>query len=113
VSSYQQKRDLLCNALAEIGYDVKKPEGSFYIFLKSPVADDVAFSRYLMAEGVLCVPGTGFGRKGYVRLSLTVTREMIERSIGAFRAAFQRLSVETEFLSSHCLEEKAVRALPA
>ena len=92
VAYYQQKRDLLCEALARIGYDVTKPEGSFYVFLKTPIPDDIEFVRFLSAEGVLCVPGTGFGRSGYIRLSLTVPREMIERSISAFEKAFQQLT---------------------
>lgn len=90
VRPYQEKRDLLCDALAHIGYEVTKPEGSLYVFLKSPIADDVAFVRLLAAEGVLGVPGTGFGRSGYLRLSLTVPREMIKRSLGGFEKAFHR-----------------------
>ena len=90
VGGYQEKRDLLCGELARIGYDVRKPEGTFYIFLKTPIADDIAFVRLLAEEGVLGVPGTGFGRAGYLRLSLTVPREMIVRSIAGFEAAYAK-----------------------
>ena len=86
---YQEKRDLLCGALERMGYEVRRPEGSFYIFMKTPVADDVAFVRMLAGHGVLGVPGTGFGRTGYMRLSLTVPREMIERSLGGFEKALR------------------------
>jgi aspartate aminotransferase len=86
---YEQKRNFLCHALAEIGYAVRPPEGSFYIFLKTPIADDVAFCQRLAAEGVLAVPGTGFGRSGYIRLSLTIPQERIEHSIEGFRRAFR------------------------
>jgi aspartate aminotransferase len=93
VSGYQEKRDLLCDALAGLGYDVTKPEGTFYVFMKSPVPDDVAFVHILAREGVLGVPGTGFGRGGYIRLSLTVPREMIVKSIPGFEAALRSLKV--------------------
>lgn len=88
VGGYQEKRDLLCDALANIGYEVTKPEGTFYVFLKTPIPDDIAFIRMLAVEGVLGVPGVGFGRAGYIRLSLTVPREMIVKSIPGFEAAF-------------------------
>ncbi len=91
VTGYQDKRDLLCDALTQIGYQAAKPEGSFYVFLKSPIPDDVAYVRRLAQEGVLGVPGTGFGRAGYIRLSLTVPREMIVKSIPGFAAAFNSL----------------------
>jgi len=90
VSGYQEKRDLLCGELSRIGYDVRKPEGTFYLFLKTPIPDDIAFVRMLAEEGVLGVPGAGFGRAGHMRLSLTVPRCMIERSISGFEAAFRR-----------------------
>ena len=90
VSGYEDKRNLLCDALAKIGYEVRKPEGTFYVFLKTPMADDIAFVRLLTKEGVLGVPGTGFGRAGYMRLSLTVPRDMIVRSIPGFAAAFEK-----------------------
>ena len=85
---YQQRRNVLCDALEAIGYEVKRPEGAFYVFLKTPIPDDIAFTRRLAEEGVLAVPGTGFGRSGYIRLSLTVPMDIIERSITGFRRAF-------------------------
>jgi aspartate aminotransferase len=87
-AAYEHKRNVLCDALAAIGYDVRRPEGAFYIFLKTPIADDVAFTKLLAAEGVLAVPGAGFGRAGYIRLSLTIPLERIEKSIGGFERAF-------------------------
>ena len=92
VAVYQEKRDLMCNGLAEIGYEVRKPQGAFYVFPKTPIPDDVAFVRILQAEGVLAVPGSGFGRSGYIRLSLTVPRETIVRSLPAFARAFKKCS---------------------
>ncbi|MGD0548347.1 MAG: pyridoxal phosphate-dependent aminotransferase, partial [Terracidiphilus sp.] len=86
---YEHKRNLLCDALKKIGYEVRRPEGAFYIFLKTPIPDDIAFTRLLAAEGVLAVPGTGFGRSGYIRLSLTIPLETIQRSISGFERAFR------------------------
>jgi aspartate aminotransferase len=85
---YEHKRNVLCDALEAIGYEVRRPEGSFYIFLKTPIPDDIAFTKLLAEQGVLAVPGTGFGRSGYIRLSLTIPLERIEKSIGGFQRAF-------------------------
>jgi aspartate aminotransferase len=89
VAAYQKKRDLLCDGLARAGYHVRKPEGGYYVFLPSPIADDVAFVGKLLEQGVLAVPGVGFGRAGYVRLSITVPLDTIERSLPAFARALQ------------------------
>jgi aspartate aminotransferase len=87
VDAYQDKRDLMCDALARMGYEVSKPAGAFYVFPKTPIPDDVAFIRALLGEGILAVPGSGFGRSGYFRLSLTVPRSVIERSLPGFERA--------------------------
>jgi aspartate aminotransferase len=89
VAAYQKKRDVLCNGLARAGYDARKPEGGYYIFFRSPIPDDVAFVGKLLEQGVLAVPGTGFGRAGYVRLSITVPMATIERSLPAFARAIK------------------------
>jgi aspartate aminotransferase len=91
VAAYEHKRNVLCDALEAIGYEVRRPEGTFYVFLKTPIPDDAAFVRMLAAEGVLTVPGTGFGRSGYLRLSLTIPLEHIQRSIAGFARAFASL----------------------
>ena len=87
VAGYEQKRNILCDGLTAAGYDVIRPEGSFYVFPKTPIPDDIAFADFLTAEGVLAVPGAGFGRSGYMRLSLTIPRDHIERSLPAFARA--------------------------
>ncbi len=87
ISVYAKKRDLMCDGLAQIGYEVRKPQGAFYIFLKTPIPDDTAFVRILQNEGILAVPGSGFGRGGYIRLSLTTPLETITRSLPAFETA--------------------------
>jgi len=84
---YQEKRDLLWEGLTRMGYEVTKPQGTFYMFPKAPIADDLAFVRTLMDEGVLAVPGSGFGRPGYIRLSLTIPRRTVERALPGFKRA--------------------------
>jgi aspartate aminotransferase len=89
VAAYQKKRDVLCTGLAHAGYDVRKPEGGYYVFLKTPIPDDVAFVGQLLKQGILAVPGVGFGRAGYIRLTLTVPMDTIERSLPAFERALR------------------------
>ena len=90
VNLYQAKRDRLCGALEAMGYDAPRPEGSFYVFPRTPIADDVAFIRVLQEEGILAVPGAGFGRGGYMRLSLTISMPEIERSLPGFERALRK-----------------------
>jgi aspartate aminotransferase len=90
IGVYQTRRDVMCDALARMGYEAPKPEGTFYVFPKSPIPDDIAFVRLLANEGVLGVPGAGFGRSGYFRLSLTVPLATIERSLAGFERALAR-----------------------
>jgi aspartate aminotransferase len=89
VTLYQHKRDVFCAGLAAAGYEVRRPEGGYYIFLKTPIPDDVSFVGLLVKQGVLAVPGTGFGRGGYIRLSITVPLDTIERALPAFQRALQ------------------------
>ena len=88
---YHKKRDILCDGLLKLGYELHKPQGAFYVFPKTPVADDTAFIKLLQEEGVLAVPGGGFGRGGYMRLSLTVPLDTITRSIPSFGRVFDKL----------------------
>jgi aspartate aminotransferase len=89
VARYREKRDVLCDGLTAAGYEVRKPEGGYYVFLRSPIPDDVAFVGRLLAQGVLAVPGQGFGRAGYLRLSLTVPMATILRALPALARARQ------------------------
>jgi len=91
VSLYQAKRDLLCDTLTSMGYEAPRPQGSFYVFPRTPVTDDVAFIRLLQDEGILAVPGSGFGRGGYMRLSLTIAHADLERSLPGFERAIRKV----------------------
>jgi aspartate aminotransferase len=91
ISLYQEKRDLLYDNLAAMGFKMVKPDGAFYLFPQSPLADDVAFVRAAQKHNLLLVPGTGFGAPGYFRVAYCVDIDMIKRSLPAWRA----LAVET------------------
>jgi aspartate aminotransferase len=92
VSEYKWKRDNLCRGLADAGYSFVKPEGAFYLFPKSPIADDVKFVNILLQENILAVPGTGFGTPGHFRLAYCVADRVIEGSLEGFRRAIQKVS---------------------
>ncbi len=84
VEEYHRKRDLLCRGLAERGYEFMKPRGAFYLFPKTPIADDVAFVRSLQKHNILTVPGSGFGSPGYFRIAYCVDDAMIEKAMKGF-----------------------------
>ena len=85
VSIYQKKRDRLYQGLVEAGFDLVKPQGAFYLFPKSPIADDVEFVRVLQQYKILAVPGSGFSGPGHFRLSYCVDDATIERSLPIFK----------------------------
>lgn len=92
LSSYRKNRDTLYAALTAMGYECIRPDGAFYLFVKAPGEDAVAFSEKAKAYNLLVVPGDDFGCPGYVRLSYCVDHEMILRSLPAFGKAKEAFS---------------------
>ena len=90
ISEYARKRDLLYDGLKACGYDVIKPGGAFYLFPKSPIADDVAFVQSLQEERILVVPGSGFGGPGYFRIAFCVDDETIINAIPGFKRTLEK-----------------------
>lgn len=84
VGNYRRKRDAIYDILKETGFDVDLPEGTFYIFPKSPIEDDIEFVKIMLQHRILGVPGIGFGRRGYFRLAYCTEMDVIERSRPAF-----------------------------
>lgn len=84
VDAYRKNRDLLYNALCCYGYECVKPDGAFYLFVKSPEEDAKAFCEKAKALDILLVPSDSFGVEGYVRISYCVSYDMIERSLPYF-----------------------------
>ncbi len=85
ISIYEKNRNLLYNALTDYGFKVVKPDGAFYLFMKSPESDANAFCERAKKYELLIVPGDDFGYEGYVRISYCVKTEMIEKSLPAFK----------------------------
>ncbi len=81
VNYYETKRDYIYKNLSAAGYDVVKPEGTFYVFPCAPEGDDLAFIQKAKEKRVLIVPGQGFGRAGYFRISFCVDDRTITRGI--------------------------------
>lgn len=88
IDLFQRKRDRMVDALREIGYRVQPPEGTFYLFPESPLADDRAFASILAGYGILVMPGRIFETPGFFRISLTATLDTIEASLPGFAAAY-------------------------
>ncbi|OPY84230.1 MAG: Aspartate aminotransferase [Syntrophus sp. PtaU1.Bin208] len=89
VGEYQRKRDLLCEGLSACGYSFAKPEGTFYLFVRSPIADDVAYVRALQQRGILTTPGIGFGGPGYFRIAYCVDDTTILKALPGFAETLQ------------------------
>jgi aspartate aminotransferase len=87
VAHLQRKRDRLVDALTAMGYRLTPPESTFYLWVRSPLADDRAFADRLAAADVFVIPGALFETPGFFRLSLTATDAMIDQSLPGFTAA--------------------------
>ena len=85
LNEYREKRDLIYNALTEMGFTCIHPDGAFYLFVKSPVPDANEFSDKARDFNLLIVPADSFGTEGFVRISYCVATDMIKRSIPAFK----------------------------
>ena len=77
----EAKRDRVVAALTAAGYELRAPEGTFYVWVRSPLDDDVAFCRRLAERKVLVLPGTTCEAPGYFRISLTGSNDMFDRAL--------------------------------
>lgn len=85
VAAYEKNRNLLYHSLRAYGFTCIKPEGAFYLFLKTPLQDEKEFCETAKSYHVLVVPGSSFACAGYVRIAYCVPFETIERSLPAFK----------------------------
>jgi aspartate aminotransferase len=90
ISEYLRKRDLLCDGLTDAGYDFVKPKGSFYLFPRTPIADDIEFVRALQQEMILTVPGSGFRCPGYFRIAFCVSDDTIIKAMPGFKRVMDK-----------------------
>jgi aspartate aminotransferase len=90
VAALQRRRDRVVSALSEMGYETVTPMGTFYVLVRSPVADDVAFAEQLAQDNVFVMPGNIFELPGWFRISLTANDDMVDRSLPAFEKALRQ-----------------------
>lgn len=86
VPYYDRNREDLYNGLKEMGFECIKPQGAFYLFMKSPVADEKVFCEAAKKQHILIVPGSSFACPGYVRIAYCVAYETIINSMPGFKA---------------------------
>ncbi len=95
VAAMQRRRDIIVSSLTEMGYEVVNPEGTFYVMVRSPMSDDLEFTRHLADEDVFVLPGRMFELPGWFRISLTGSDAMVERALPGFERALKKEHVAT------------------
>ena len=96
LAAYDKNRQALYNGLKECGFECIKPQGAFYLFVKSPEEDARAFCKKAMAHDLLLVPGDDFACPGYARLAYCVPEERLRRSLPAFAALAEEYGLKVE-----------------
>ena len=89
LAAYDANRKALYEGLTSFGYEMAKPDGAFYLFIKAPGGDANAFSEKAKQKDLLLVPGDGFGCPGYFRICYCVSPEMIRKSLPVFKALIE------------------------
>jgi aspartate aminotransferase len=87
IGALERRRDRMYEALTNLGYETTKPEATFYMMVRSPIADDRAFTSRLARHNVFVGPGHIFEMPGYFRISLTASDEMVSRGLDGFARA--------------------------
>ena len=90
LQAYDRNRRALYEGLTAMGYEMAKPDGAFYLFIKAPGGDANVFSEKAKERDLLLVPGDGFGCPGYFRICYCVSYDMIQRSLPVFRALINK-----------------------
>lgn len=95
LEAYDKNRNLLYNGLRDLGFQCIKPQGAFYLFVKSPEPDEKKFCQVCKKHNILVVPGSSFACPGYVRISYCVSFGQIERSLPAFTEVAKEYGLKT------------------
>ena len=90
LEAYDGNRRTLCDGLTALGYEMARPDGAFYLFIKAPGGDAVAFSEKAKQKDLLIVPGDGFGCPGWFRICYCVSLDTIQRSIPLFASLIEK-----------------------
>ena len=92
LETYNRNRELLYKGLLSYGYQCIKPEGAFYLFVKTPIENDVEFCTLAKKKNILIVPGSAFGCPGYVRIAYCVAYKTIEKALPGFKALIKEVN---------------------
>lgn len=93
IEPYNRNRELLYNSLKEYGYECVKPQGAFYLFVKSPSEDETEFVNAAKKHHILVVPGSSFACPGYVRIAYCVSYDTIKNSLPGFKELAQEFGL--------------------
>ena len=93
IEAYNKNRIKLYEGLKSLGFECVEPEGAFYLFMKSPIEDDMEFVKIAKEYNILMVPASSFGVKGYVRIAYCVAYKTIENSLPQFAKLAKRFSL--------------------
>ncbi|MDP4159672.1 MAG: pyridoxal phosphate-dependent aminotransferase [Bacillota bacterium] len=91
LEGYNRNRELLYKGLSAYGYQCIKPEGAFYLFVKTPIENEVEFCNLAKKKNILLVPGSAFGCPGYVRIAYCVAYKTIEKALPSFKALMEEI----------------------
>jgi len=91
LETYNRNRELLYNGLTSYGYECIKPQGAFYLFVKTPIENDIEFCNLAKMKNILIVTGTAFGCPGYVRIAYCVAYKTIEKALPGFKALIEEV----------------------
>lgn len=90
ISVYEENKKILCSALKEYGYEFVEPKGTFYMFPRSPIADDSLFCKIAKEYRLIIVPGSSFGCPGHFRIAYCVDKETVLNSLDSFKQLAER-----------------------
>ena len=90
IEIYGRNRDLLYNGLTDAGYECVKPDGAFYLWVKTPV-EEAEFINICKEHMMVVVPGSSFGGPGYVRLAYCISPDVIKKSIPRFKEIIKEI----------------------
>ena len=85
ISYYERNRNTLYEGLTKLGFECRKPEGAFYLFMKTPIEDDNEFAGMARKHNILLVPGSAFMCRGFVRIAYCVSYETVKGSLPKFQ----------------------------
>lgn len=90
ISVYEENKKILCSVLKEYGYEFVEPKGTFYMFPRSPIADDSLFCKIAKEYRLIIVPGSSFGCPGHFRIAYCVDKETVLNSLDSFKQLAER-----------------------